>query len=120
MTKDIGYIIRRSMLYVDEFYFVDLMKQTRNSVSMQSVVNRSKCIYYFAGTVDSWLLWNLIGGVHVTDVSNASRTMLMDIETLEWDPFLLNFFKIPKNILPKILSSSEVCSMIEYSLVIFF
>ncbi|XP_022652009.1 glycerol kinase-like isoform X2 [Varroa destructor] len=60
------------------------------------------------GTVDSWLLWNLIGGVHVTDVSNASRTMLMDIETLEWDPFLLNFFKIPKNILPKILSSSEI------------
>lgn len=44
----------------------------------------------------------------MTDVSNASRTMLMDIETLQWDSFLLNFFDIPRNILPEIRSSSEV------------
>ena len=48
------------------------------------------------GTVDSWLIWNLTGGkVHVTDVTNASRTMLFNIHTLEWDPELLDLFDIP-------------------------
>lgn len=61
------------------------------------------------GTVDTWLIWNLTGGVHVTDVTNASRTMLMNLETLEWDPILKEFFEIPENvILPAIKSSSEV------------
>lgn len=49
------------------------------------------------------------GGVHVTDVTNASRTMLMNIETLKWDPLLLKFFEVPEVILPEIKSSSEVC-----------
>src|SRR4029453_5120530 len=52
------------------------------------------------GTTDSWLLWNLTGGVdggqHLTDVTNASRTMLMDLETLDWDQELLSFFSIPR------------------------
>ncbi|KAJ8929060.1 hypothetical protein NQ314_018292 [Rhamnusium bicolor] len=64
------------------------------------------------GTVDSWLIWNLTGGknggIHVTDVSNASRTMLMNIETLKWDPVLIKFFGIPISVLPKIKSSSEI------------
>lgn len=61
------------------------------------------------GTVDTWLIWNLTGGVHVTDVTNASRTMLMNLETLEWDPILKDFFELPENvILPDIKSSSEV------------
>lgn len=64
------------------------------------------------GTVDSWLLYHLTGGpsggAHVTDVSNASRTMLMNIETCTWDTELLNFFELPKSILPEIRSSSEV------------
>jgi glycerol kinase len=64
------------------------------------------------GTTDSWLLWNLTGGteggVHVTDVTNASRTMLMDLETLDWDDELLGFFDIPRQMLPEIRSSSEV------------
>lgn len=64
------------------------------------------------GTVDTWLLWNLTGGavngVHVTDVTNASRTMLMNITTCTWEPELLNFFSIPPNILPDIRSSSEI------------
>lgn len=60
------------------------------------------------GTVDSWLLWNLTGGAHVTDVTNAARTMLMDIETTKWDKYLLKFFGIPKSILPNIKSSSEI------------
>ncbi|KAI8393648.1 uncharacterized protein BYT42DRAFT_14210 [Radiomyces spectabilis] len=63
------------------------------------------------GTVDSWLIWNLTGGinggVHVTDVTNASRTMLMNIHTCKWDPELLEFFGLPESILPKIVSSAE-------------
>jgi len=60
------------------------------------------------GTVDSWLVWNLTGGsVHITDVTNASRTMLFNIETLEWDKDLLQLFDIPKAILPQVRSSSE-------------
>jgi glycerol kinase len=63
------------------------------------------------GNTDSWLIWNLTGGsdggVHVTDVTNASRTMLMDLETLDWDDELLGFFDIPRSMLPEIRSSSE-------------
>ena len=64
-----------------------------------------------AGTIDSWLLWNLTGGprggVHVTDVTNASRTMLMDLETLDWDDELLGFFDIPRPMLPDIRPSGD-------------
>ncbi|HNG62666.1 MAG TPA: FGGY family carbohydrate kinase, partial [Ferruginibacter sp.] len=61
------------------------------------------------GTVDSWLVWNLTRGqVHVTDVSNASRTMLCNIHTLQWDEELLNLFDIPASMLPQVRSSSEV------------
>ncbi|GLY27192.1 glycerol kinase GlpK [Kineosporia sp. NBRC 101731] len=59
------------------------------------------------GTMESWLIWNLTGGVHVTDVTNASRTMLMNIRTLEWDSHLLDFFGIPAAILPEIRGSLE-------------
>lgn len=60
------------------------------------------------GTIDSWLVWNLSGGAHITDVTNASRTLLMNLETLDWDDELLEIFAIPKEILPEIRSSSEV------------
>ncbi|WP_293925936.1 glycerol kinase GlpK [Sphingobacterium sp. UBA6320] len=61
------------------------------------------------GTVDSWIIWNLTNGeVHVTDVSNASRTMLYNIETLDWDTELLTLFDIPERMLPKVASSSEI------------
>ncbi len=61
------------------------------------------------GTIDSWLTWNLTGGKsHVTDVSNASRTLLMNIHKLEWDSVLLKIFSVPASVLPKICSSSEV------------
>jgi glycerol kinase len=58
------------------------------------------------GTIDSWLLWNLTGGVHVTDVTNASRTMLMNLQTLDWDDELLGFFAVPRQMLPEIRPSS--------------
>ena len=61
------------------------------------------------GTIDTWLIWKLTDGkVHVTDTTNASRTMLMDLETGKWDPELLRIFEIPAAILPKITGSSEV------------
>ena len=64
------------------------------------------------GNIDAWCIWNLTGGtsggVHVTDVSNASRTMLMNLATLDWDDELCSAIGVPKAMLPKILSSSEV------------
>jgi glycerol kinase len=64
------------------------------------------------GTVDTYLLWRLTGGanggVHLTDVTNASRTQLLDLATLTWDPDILTSFDIPANILPRIVSSSEL------------
>lgn len=61
------------------------------------------------GTVDSWLIWNLTEGqLHITDVSNASRTMFFNINTLEWDQELLDLFEVPKSMLPQVRSSSEI------------
>ena len=61
------------------------------------------------GTIDSWLVWNLTrGGLHITDVTNASRTMLFNIHTLKWDEELLQIFTIPASMLPEVKSSSEV------------
>ena len=64
------------------------------------------------GNIDTWVIWNLTGGpkggVHVTDVTNASRTMLMNLETLNWDPDMLKVMGIPRSMLPAIKASSEV------------
>lgn len=64
------------------------------------------------GTIDSWLVWNLTGGpeggIHITDVTNASRTMLMDLHHLKWDQNILETFGIPRSILPEIRPSSEI------------
>ncbi|WP_111719686.1 glycerol kinase GlpK [Homoserinimonas sp. OAct 916] len=71
------------------------------------------------GTTDSWLIWNLTGGVdggvHVTDVTNASRTLLMNLHTLEWDDSLLAAFDVPRSMLPSIRSSSEVYGTVKSS-----
>ncbi|XP_029306928.1 glycerol kinase isoform X1 [Cottoperca gobio] len=69
------------------------------------------------GTVDSWLIWCLTGGksggVHCTDVTNASRTMLFNIHTLDWDPELCEYFGIPMEILPRVRSSSEIYGLMK-------
>ena len=75
---------------------VDSVKQAREAGKLR------------VGTIDSWLLWNLTGGTHITDVTNASRTMLMNLQTLDWDAELLEIFGIPLEILPEIRSSSEI------------
>ncbi|XP_025836773.1 glycerol kinase [Agrilus planipennis] len=80
-----------------------------NIPAVQEAIENDRC---FFGTVDSWLIWNLTGGVnggvHITDVSNASRTMLMNIATFKWDKELLTYFDLPDSILPEIRSSSEI------------
>ncbi len=64
------------------------------------------------GTIDSWLVWNMTGGprggLHVTDVTNASRTQMMNLETLDWDQELLSLFDVPQACLPKIRASSQI------------
>ncbi|XP_054633822.1 glycerol kinase-like isoform X1 [Dunckerocampus dactyliophorus] len=69
------------------------------------------------GTVDSWLIWCLTGGksggVHCTDVTNASRTMLFNIHTMDWDPELCKYFGIPMEILPRVRSSSEIYGLVK-------
>ena len=69
------------------------------------------------GTIDSWLIWNLTGGrVHATDYSNASRTMLFNINTLDWDEELLKIFNIPSSILPCVSPSSNIFGYTEKSI----
>lgn len=69
------------------------------------------------GTIDTWLIWRLSGGtIHVTDYTNASRTMLFNIHTLQWDDELLNLLNIPKSMLPEVQPSSHVYGTTEYSL----
>lgn len=66
------------------------------------------------GTVDSWLVWRLTEGkVHVTDPSNASRTMLFNIHTMQWDDELLELFQVPKSLLPEVKSSSEIYGYVD-------
>ena len=83
-----------------------------NSAAVQNAIAAGTARF---GTVDSWLLWNLSGGtqggVHFTDVTNASRTLLMNLETLQWDDQLLAQFNIPRSVLPEIKSSSEIYAM---------
>ncbi|HEU4347918.1 MAG TPA: glycerol kinase GlpK [Actinoplanes sp.] len=75
-----------------------------NVAGVREDAERGEAIF---GNTDTWLLWHLTGGAHVTDVTNASRTMLMNLETLQWDDELLSFFGIPREMLPEIRPSSD-------------
>ena len=73
---------------------------------------RAEAADLLAGTIDSWLLWQLTGGaVHATDVSNASRTMLFDIQTLDWSAPLLRDLAIPRHVLPRVVASAGVAGL---------
>lgn len=80
-----------------------------NVPAVAKAIQNEECLF---GTVDTWLLWNLTGGknggAHITDVTNASRTMLMNIKSRLWDTELCEFFEISTSVLPEIRSSSEV------------
>ncbi|XP_005673581.2 glycerol kinase isoform X4 [Sus scrofa] len=87
-----------------------------NVRKVQKAVEEERALF---GTVDSWLIWCLTGGanggVHCTDVTNASRTMLFNIHSLEWDKELCEFFEIPMKILPNVRSSSEIYGLMKIS-----
>ncbi len=79
-----------------------------NIPNLRQKADRGEAVF---GNVDTWLIWNLTGGpeggAHITDVTNASRTMLMDLRTLDWDPELLDILDIPNQMLPQIRPSSD-------------
>ncbi|KAK6267684.1 hypothetical protein QUC31_011844 [Theobroma cacao] len=95
------------------FSAVKLLWLMENVDAVKAAIKEGDALF---GTIDTWLIWNLTGGVngglHVTDVSNASRTMLMDLKTLDWDKTTLQTLGIPAEILPKIISNSEVIGKI--------
>jgi glycerol kinase len=72
---------------------------------LQQRADRGEILF---GTMETWLIWNLTGGLHVTDVTNASRTMLLDVRTLDWSPESLAFFGIPRAMLPEVRASVGV------------
>lgn len=100
-------IQRKTGLIIDAYFSATKLKWILDNISdARDRVARGELCF---GTIDTWLLWKLTNGaVHVTDVSNASRTMLYNIHTLDWDEELLELMDIPKNILPEVKSSSEV------------
>ncbi len=105
-----GDIIRRKAGLPPATYFAGGKIQwiLENVDGVREAADKGDAIF---GTTDSWLLWNLTGGdeggVHITDVTNASRTMLMNLETLDWDDELLEIFDVPRSMLPEIRPSSD-------------
>ena len=100
-------ILEKTGLIVDAYFSASKVKWILDNVTgAREKANKGELCF---GTIDTWLIWNLTKGqIHVTDVSNASRTMLCNIHTLQWDGELEKIFDIPGNMLPQIRSSSEV------------
>ena len=101
-------MIRRKTGLVVDAYFSGTKLQwiLKNVPGARARARRGELAF---GTIDSWLVWNLTGGrTHVTDVSNASRTMLCNLKTCDWDDELLTLFDIPRSMLPQVRDSSEV------------
>ena len=101
------FIRERTGLIVDAYFSATKIKWILDNVpGARARAEKGKLMF---GTVDSWLIWRLTRGeLHVTDVSNASRTMLFNIHTLDWDDELLALFGIPRSMMPDVRSSSEV------------
>ncbi len=108
--KQLGYedmVKEKTGLLIDAYFSATKLKWILDNVEgAREKASRGELLF---GTVDTWLIWKLTNGkVHVTDYSNASRTMLYNINTLEWDNEILELLNIPKNMLPEVKSSSEV------------
>lgn len=117
--KNEGYaenIQQKTGLVIDAYFSATKLKWILDNVEgvRQKAGNGELCF----GTIDSWLLFKLTNGkVHTTDVTNASRTMLFNIHTLQWDDDLLKLFDIPMSMLPQVKSSSELYGYTEESLI---
>jgi glycerol kinase len=100
-------ILERTGLIIDAYFSATKVKWILDNVEgAREMAEKGQLAF---GTVDTWLIWNLTGGkLHITDVSNASRTMLFNIHSLKWDEDLLKLFEIPPDILPEVRSSSEI------------
>lgn len=98
------YIREKTGLVIDAYFSASKMKWLLDNIpEVKELAEKDDLCF---GTIDSWLLWNLTGGkVHATDVSNASRTMLYDINKLDWDEKLLGRFDVPRSALPKVMPS---------------
>lgn len=107
---EIRFFRRRTGLPIDAYFSATKIEWIlKNVKGALSKANRGKLCF---GTTDTWVLWKLTGGrVHATDYTNASRTMLFNIENLRWDEEILKKFRIPKAILPEVRSSSGIFGM---------
>ncbi|WP_028601658.1 glycerol kinase GlpK [Ottowia thiooxydans] len=102
-----GLIQRKTGLVLDSYFSATKLEWLLDHIP--GIRARAEAGELAFGTVDSWLIWNLTGGqVHATDASNASRTLLMNIHSLQWDEELLRLFNIPRAVLPRIVPSSGV------------
>lgn len=102
-------IQQKTGLVIDAYFSASKIRWILDNV--QGARERAERGELAFGTVDSWLIWNLTQGErHVTDVTNACRTMLFNIHTLQWDDELLQLLRIPRSLLPEVVSSSEVCA----------
>jgi glycerol kinase len=99
-------IIHRTGLAIAPYFSASKMKWLIDNVP--AVADAVKAGTARIGTIDSWILWNLSGGTFATDVTNASRTALMNLQTLDWDPELLALFAIPRSVLADIKPTSHV------------
>ena len=107
------YIKENTGLVVDSYFSATKIKWIIDNVD--GVKNKIKENKVLAGTIDSWLIYNLTSfQSHVTDYTNASRTMIYNIKTLSWDDKILNYLDISKSILPKVLPSSSEFGTFEY------
>jgi glycerol kinase len=99
-------ILEKTGLIIDAYFSATKIRWVLDNVKdARRLAEDGQLIF---GTIDSWLVWNLTQGqLHITDVSNASRTMLFNIQTLRWDEDLLKLFNIPASMLPEVRSSSE-------------
>ncbi|MEO2128340.1 MAG: glycerol kinase GlpK, partial [Christiangramia sp.] len=96
---------KKTGLVIDAYFVATKVKWILDNIAgARSKADNGDLIF---GTIDSWLVWNLTGGEsHITDITNASRTMLYNIQTLEWDKELLKLFEIPSSMLPTVVESS--------------
>ena len=102
-----GWIREKTGLVIDAYFSGTKVKWILDNV--EGARERAESGDLLMGTIDSWLIWNMTRGeLHVTDVTNACRTLLFNINTLEWDDELLKLFTIPKSMLPIVKQSSEV------------
>lgn len=98
------FIYKKTGLLINPYFSASKIKWILDYTNKYEEAKNGDILF---GTIDTWILWNLTG-LHYTDHTNASRTMLFNINTLEWDQELLDLFGIPKEILPEVKSSSEV------------